>query len=959
MAGPEQPMRPRTADPSTRHSFLGTKRSFPLVGRKRNKSSFFSRPSTALSQNVSSPSLSLSNPGLRVHLWVKFAPPTESKHLEEIQGSSNFVPSEQQCQALLHRLQHCTAELITRWDCGALDPLRQTPQSISAKPMRYQLTFRIERNGHCYADQTFTSYQDEVVTESFKRILIHEARLMVSLFLQRHDPGFRWVDEMQPEAPEAPEQNRRSSLESPLSTNCIPRDNFGPRFGHNPGYLVEVFLRSRSSGGEDRSTSFKINSLQTTPLTLLLGEDLLSKSSNILDEAFEARRLQFEAEHELFDDYDDDDDCPRVVDGAFDALIKIRNTFGPSHAHLSRRLQSSRVVFDHTSPLDFREFAAQLQAQLENARDSLDHRLEDLDDLVFRIRRIQGHGREIRNALTVSLDSSVTNYRRVVEAILERVQAGIKHVLAGSGASVKLTAHKRGHLVLDTLISSQKLASDGDAAETWPDLDFLLSKLRDRIRTDIIMLCKDTCSLETSELLPNLTIMDAKSSLFMKQRQSSYNSRPSTPNNAPSTPSRQSISKKHALGNLRALSLSSPRPKPSNADLIEAHGYMAGIISDENYLSDAPSTPSLVDTDSVSPHESMLVTPESSRVSAHNSAGFGVLCMSESQQEPFELASHAVDAPRALGPRPLDAILDSSGKQPFGTPTSNSSEAVDLITPTTELQLSEQSAAGETPSAQPLRSSDGQVQTSHAQGAEIVCELESNTRAGTVPKYNEPILLQEHPVAHPDINTSADADHEGTQANPEEQLEIVGAVVPVASRNATEAPSSSSGSAVVQLEGKDTTGKDEVSSASDEIVDPSSITAGLTTAPELAHDRQPLEKQEKMDSYFPDVLEEETPILPTQLDKGVACSRSSEALVTRARSDSLQAILALHRQRSRSIVIRPKSPWLRARPQRHARVLSSPTAGYLGLGEERFNEVGLMSAIIPPYLRVLRRAGHQ
>ncbi|KAF7542892.1 hypothetical protein G7Z17_g11178 [Cylindrodendrum hubeiense] len=687
--------RPSTSDgqsvlSSSPSPSLGTKRRFPLLGRKKNRNSELIRPSTGLSLSLSSLSSSskapskVKKPGLRVHIQVKFEGSHSSEHTRDYEASSQLIASDRLCQALLARLQHCSAELITRHDCSALDPLRKPHRDV--KPLRYRITYRVEREGLTLVEKSLRSFQEYPPTADDQREVVSATDRIVGLFLVRHDPGFRWLESPDTEPVNFESETVRPSTGRPQAISCVPRS----RFIHNtqafelvPGYTIELFLRSRCATRypENRNASIKIDSRQPTPLTLLLGEELTTRVSNLVIDPIDSYKRKFDKRHRSCNGFEGSGGCQHVEDGAVDIMVKVRNNLGPDYNYFSQRIQTSKVLFNDPNGRDFDEFANSVKAKLEKARDMSDKSVRSMDDLTLRIRELRGKNWSVHEPLTIRLDPSVTYCRQTVEAIMERLQAGISNVLEGhEDALAIMTAHKRGHLIYDGFLDGAGGDDYNTPPEKYasPDLErrALEAKLKERIRADITMLCKDTCALDCTDALPNLKLRASGASAGPKANEAPRDNnalrevRPSSgrshSESVGSGRSDHTLSKKQAKPNLRdpsqrepslapssiapsSLAPSSPtslapaelQRVPSGVEMAKKYGYMADFIADDENQSEPPSTPSLVDTDSISPRDSIVATPQSSRAMPQDQSNEGLRIIDDGRRIIYEEQSDA------------------------------------------------------------------------------------------------------------------------------------------------------------------------------------------------------------------------------------------------------------------------------------------------------------------------------
>lgn len=179
------------------------------------------------------------------------------------------------------------------------------------------------------------------------------------------------------------------------------------------------------------------------------------------------------------------------------------------------------------------------------------------------------------------------------------------------------------------------------------------------------MLCKDTCALDCSDRLPNLKAKggDHKVSVPAVQRPMSQISVPvsvpdsipesaaeSVPESSASVRSDHTLSKKQAKHNLRAASQTSLDRAdldltrvPSGVEAAKRYGYMGDIYANEENMSEPPSTPSLIDTDSISPHASVLVTPASSRNIPQDQSNHGLRIVDDGTRIIYQERSEADD----------------------------------------------------------------------------------------------------------------------------------------------------------------------------------------------------------------------------------------------------------------------------------------------------------------------------
>ncbi|KAF5669279.1 hypothetical protein FHETE_5037 [Fusarium heterosporum] len=690
------------------HSFSlsNTKRRFPLLSRIKNRHSDVSQssvPPLPSPPSSSSPSQKVAKPGLRVHIQIKFETPHGSEHIRDYEASSQLKATDRICQALLARLQHCSSELITRHDSDALDPLRKPHRDV--KPLRFRITYRVEREGLILVEKSLHSFQEYELTQDDAREVVAATDRIIGLFLVRHDPGFRW-SESESEAANPESETFRPCTGRPQSLACIPRSHFAHEsqtFEFVSGYSIELSLRSRCATRypENRNASIKIDSRQPSPLPLLLGEELTTRVFNLIIDPVDAWKRKFDKRHKSCTGLEGSGGCSHIEDGAVDIMVKVRNHLGPDYTYLSHRIQTSKVLFNDHTGRDFDEFANQVKARLEKARDMTDKSMRSLDDLTLTIHELRGKNWSVHEPLVVRLDPTVTYCRQTMEAVMERLHTGISNVLEHhEDALATLTIHKRGHLVFDGFLDG----AGGDDSMHYekfatPDLErkTLEAHLKERIRSDITMLCKDTCAIDCSDTLPNLrlkasgtaaahveagisarpTLSTANSSsvapttpslaaspLLRQRSQASFNGSLS------STRSGSTFAKKIALQNLKD-SVEPPSPVtpshevrrvPSGIELAKKHGYMSDFMADDENQSEPPSTPSLADTDSISPRDSVVVTP--SRVMPHDQSNEGLRIIDDGRRIIYQEQSD------------VDAI--ASGMVQFHRPITDDDEPIQL-----------------------------------------------------------------------------------------------------------------------------------------------------------------------------------------------------------------------------------------------------------------------------------------
>ncbi|RGP62382.1 hypothetical protein FLONG3_10242 [Fusarium longipes] len=695
-----------SSTPSPSFSLSSTKRRFPLLSRRKTRQSDVSESSIhALASPPKSPSLNqkVTKSGLRVHVAIKFESPQSSEHVRDYETSSQLNATDRICQALLSRLQHCSSELITRHDSNALDPLRKPHRDV--KPLRYHITYRVERDGVNLVEKSLRSFQEYELTHDDVREVVAATDRIIGLFLVRHDPGFRWSEPTETELVSPESETFRPCTGRPQSMACIPRSHFvhdSQKFESVSGYSVELFLRSRCATRypESRNASIKIDSRQPSPLPLLLGEELTTRVSNLIIDPVDAWKRKFDKRHKSCTGLEGSGGCSHIEDGAVDIMVKVRNHIGPDYTYFSHRIQTSKVLFNDHDGRDFDEFANQVKAKLEKARDMTDKSMRSLDDFVLTIHELRGKNWSVHEPLIVRLDPTITYYRQTMEAVMERLQTGISNVLEHhEDALATMTVHKRGHLIFDGFLDG----AGGDETVHFekfatPDLErkALEAHLKERIRSDITMLCRDTCAIDCPETLPNLRFkLSGTTSSFGAGSMTRPTLSTAGSSVAPTTPSlvaspllRQAseasfngsfasshsdnvLTKKVAMQNLRdsvepPSTPATPSPDlrrvPSGVEMAKKHGYMSDFMADDENQSEPPSTPSLVDTDSISPRDSVVATP--SRPVAQDQSNEGLRIIDDGRRILYQEQSD------------MDAI--ASGMVQFHRPITDDDEPIQL-----------------------------------------------------------------------------------------------------------------------------------------------------------------------------------------------------------------------------------------------------------------------------------------
>lgn len=443
------------------------------------------------------------NAPLQVKVNVRFLDPVvKSLHYNRIYSSSPaFEPTDRICRGLLHRIEHCSKELITRND----------PEALNAKPRqapRFEISFQLRRDGFpgIWAERVFKSYQKHPVTSTLAKDILCSTHSIVCVFLRHHDDHFRWTNDPSHEYFHDTPTTFKPSLTGAPDLSCVPRSRFiesTQTWEFVPGFTLELVFKSRNPSRRQEliTRTLQVNSKQTAPLNLGQGETLLWQAYRTLEDMLDSRRTAFEIEHADCDGFEGvvDCDCQHFDEDALRVDLRIVNNLGPYYEHLHRNIQSRLQLFRHVCGNDCDDFVHGVHDSFDLLRDKLDAKLEALNDFDFRIAELIGHGWRIKNPARFTLDSKQKLTRPTIEALLDRIRTGVGDVLRGHDVAVRMIAHKRGHLVLDkALISRNHQSSPGPFAPTTPEDEqaLFVAHLKARIQADINLVCKDTCSLK-------------------------------------------------------------------------------------------------------------------------------------------------------------------------------------------------------------------------------------------------------------------------------------------------------------------------------------------------------------------------------------------------------------------------------------------------------------------------------
>ncbi|KAI0022234.1 hypothetical protein F4780DRAFT_208248 [Xylariomycetidae sp. FL0641] len=438
--------------------------------------------------------------GLAVHVTLNFEEPLNYSYSRNYEGSPSLQPTDELCDALLRRVDHCSHELITRKDSSALD---RTAADGRAKELRFELKVQIVRRGsELWSSRSFKSYQRQPLSTDSAKEIILSAHHMVGLFLRSHDEGFVWKDG--PVRDDLAQEQEtfpfRPSKVQPLS--CIPRAFFlekSQTFEFIPGYSVKLALTSRHHRRRPSEWHkvVEVNSSQTTPLNLPGAEELFFEASHAMEGLFRAERQDFAERHHSCISTGGCKVCRPHEGDSVELKLTVTNNLGPQFDHLERTIRVRTALFSHSQAQDCIAFTDKTRSALEGVRDHVDHLISGMHDLEFRITELRGRGWTLDEPLIFALSPEESHSRRKVEAILDRVQTGVADMLRGNAIAVRMAAYKRGHFILDkTLVAREPLDTPESRKKSAKKTkSFVLEKLRQRIQQDIDMVCKDTCSI--------------------------------------------------------------------------------------------------------------------------------------------------------------------------------------------------------------------------------------------------------------------------------------------------------------------------------------------------------------------------------------------------------------------------------------------------------------------------------
>ncbi|KAL2184162.1 hypothetical protein L209DRAFT_757535 [Thermothelomyces heterothallicus CBS 203.75] len=497
-------------------------------------------------------------PALVVHVDIRFTDPViRSRYCRNYGSSPGFQATNKICRGLVRRIERCSEELITRKDSGALDMFKG--DTYERKSQRFEMTFRVIRRGKGeWAERTYRSYQKQPLTVAHTREVTLAVHRMIGLFLRRHDKDFRWLDSPVPEADSDQSESASSFGDGPLSLLSVPASRFieaTQTFESLPGYSIDLCFRSRNPQRQvatfERRT--KVTSTQTTPLTLLMSEDLLWSVLQFANQSLDAKRREL-------DDYLQgcrlsDHAHAHPEDDTFELSIRVVNRLGPAHDPVQKLIRGKFALFRHPEARDCETFFCELERHLSRVRDEADATLNGLNDFELRIVELKGVGWTLREPAKFTVGPEASYGRRTIRAALDRIQTGVGDVIRGHNIAIHIAAHKRGHLVLDKAIVAHE--KRGRPKETFASLEdaqeAFVSRLRARIQKDLDKVFEDSCSID--DIPEDEDDYFSARPITPQQPESAVFDGPS-PRCSPSSV-RSSPAKRPALANLQA----SPRPR--------------------------------------------------------------------------------------------------------------------------------------------------------------------------------------------------------------------------------------------------------------------------------------------------------------------------------------------------------------------------------------------------------------
>ncbi|KXJ95814.1 hypothetical protein Micbo1qcDRAFT_28991 [Microdochium bolleyi] len=457
---------------------------------------------------------------LAVHVSLTFEEPLDFSYSRIYEGSPAFRASDAVCQGLLHRVDHCCQELITRKDPVALD--RTNPNDGTGKPLRFEICTDIIRGSETWASRTYKSYQKQPLTGDGARDVTLSAHQIIGLFMRQHDDGFVWKDGPFREEP-LPTQETfayRPGRVQPLT--CVPRNLFlekSQAFERMPGYSMQVEITSKNQLPKPREWQklIEVNSAQGTPLDAASGEDLFFEASYAVEGILRDARRAFAQRHL---DCNSSRRCARCRPHDGDGLelkITVTNNIGPRFEHLNRTIRSNLGGFlVDADAVETVDLLNAVESACHKLRIEVDRNMSQRNDLEFNITELRGRGWILDEPLSFTIGADKSNCRRDTEAILDRVQTGLASVLRGNALKVRMTAHKRGHFIMDkTLVAREPFEASTSSTMSSQMMKkpkpndksraYVVDCLQKQINKDIEMVCRDTCTVVEPEEEPEMS----------------------------------------------------------------------------------------------------------------------------------------------------------------------------------------------------------------------------------------------------------------------------------------------------------------------------------------------------------------------------------------------------------------------------------------------------------------------
>ncbi|KAI2629811.1 hypothetical protein GGR54DRAFT_280173 [Hypoxylon sp. NC1633] len=448
-------------------------------------------------------SLPLQN--LAAQVTITFDEPLNYSYTRNYETSPSLQATEALCQGLLRRVDHCCHELITRKDSTAME---YAAASGSDKPLRFEIQIDILQGwSEVWASRTFKSYQKQHLSAEAAREIIISTHQIIGLFLRRHDQGFVWKDGPVRDDPldEQCKYPHRAGRVEPMS--CVPRSYFlekSQSFETVPGYSINLSFTSRCQRRKPSEwhTTAEVNSSQTTPLNSIVAESLFFEASYALEGVLRSERQAFETVHRPCANLDGCKDCRHHDGDGLELQFSIANNLGPQFPRLDRTIHCNSSLSLHSDAHECLNFVKKVETAFAKVRDDTDNIINVMNDLEFRIIELRGFGWSLDEPLVFILDSSSSHSQRNTEAVLDRIQAGVADILRGNAISVRMTAHKRGHFILDkTFVARDPFEPAKNRKMKLPrkSKDYVLNRLRQRIERDIEIACRDTLTLDDNE----------------------------------------------------------------------------------------------------------------------------------------------------------------------------------------------------------------------------------------------------------------------------------------------------------------------------------------------------------------------------------------------------------------------------------------------------------------------------